>query len=305
MNTESKKILITGGSGLVGQKLTQRLLEKGYKVSILSRKNIQNANISYYQWDIEKGYINPEALQGVHCIMHLAGAGVADKTWTKERKWEILESRIRSTELLCNSLKELDEKPLSFISASAIGIYGDRDINTKLTENSSPGNGFLAEVTQLWEKSVDSISDLGIRVAKIRIGIVLSTQGGALPKICQPIKLGAGASLGSGEQGVSWIHIDDLCDIFIYALENSSIQGAYNAVAPEPVDNYLLTKAIAKQIKKPLLLPNVPSFVMKLMLGEMASMVLEGNWVSAEKILAAGFKFKFPNLNKALQDLLP
>ncbi|HAI75784.1 MAG TPA: TIGR01777 family protein, partial [Microscillaceae bacterium] len=270
MNTRHKKILITGGSGLVGKKLTHKLLQKGYEVAILSRNNTRSAEATYYQWDIEKGYINPEALQNTQGIIHLAGAGVADKNWTKERKQEILESRIRSTELLYNSLKELDEKPLSFISASAIGIYGDRDVNTKLTESSSPGNGFLAEVTQLWEKSIDKVNDLGIRTAKIRIGIVLSTQGGALPKICQPIKLGAGAPLGSGEQGVSWIHIDDLCDIFIYALENTSIQGAYNAVAPEPVDNSLLTKAIAKHLKKLLLLPNVPSFALKLMLGEMA-----------------------------------
>ncbi len=299
-----QKVLITGGTGLIGSRLTELLLEKGYEVAYLSRRKSEETRVKAYRWDLEKGYIAEEAIRGADCIIHLAGAGVADERWTARRKKEILESRIQSSRLLYEGLQRVPNQVKTFLSASAIGIYGADRGEELLTENSSTGNDFLAEVTKAWEGAVQPVAGLGIRTVLLRIGIVLSGKGGALAKMAQPVRLGAGSPLGSGKQWVSWIHVDDLCRLFMYALENLDLRGPYNAVAPEPATNEALTKQIAEVLGKPLFLPNVPAFALKLAVGEMAAAVLGSAKVSSQKVTQAGFTYQFPALTPALQDLL-
>jgi uncharacterized protein (TIGR01777 family) len=299
-----QNILITGGTGLVGTRLSEKLIEKGYTVSILSR-NAGEGKIKKYRWDLKADHIDDAAIATADYIIHLAGAGVFDKRWTSSFKKEILDSRVNSTNLLGKKIASIPNSIKAVISASAIGIYGFDTGDNWQTETSPSGDGFLAEITKKWEAATESIAKAGKRLAIIRIGIVLSDKGGALQELSRPVKYFAGASLGSGNQYVSWIHMDDLCDMFIYAIENEKLSGVYNAVAPEPVTNKTLTKEIDKVLNRPLWLPNVPSFVMKLIVGaEQALIVLGGNRVSAKKIMEKGFKFKFASLTNALSDLL-
>lgn len=298
-----KKVLITGGSGLVGTELSALLKEEGYEVAHLTRNRKDEYPYQQFEWDIEKQEMEEEAIRFADIIIHLAGAGVADEKWTDKRKKIIIESRTESAALLYKTIAKMpDDAPMHFISASAIGYYG-MDTGDKLVdENSESGNDFLAEVTKKWEASVDQFDSLQIPIAKIRIGIVLSDKGGALPQLAQPIKLFAGAPLGSGKQWMSWIHIEDLARLFLHIVENK-LTGIYNGVGINPATNKDVTKAVAKVLDKPLILPNVPPFVMKLILGEMAQMVLGGNKVSAKKILSSGFRFKFERLDNALEDI--
>ncbi len=300
----SKIVLVTGGTGLVGTRLTSLLTEKGYQVRYLSRNPGKVSEVESFSWDIDRQTIDEKALDGVDYIIHLAGAGVADKKWTIQRKKEILQSRTKSTEVLRSALANKDHQVKAFISASAVGYYGWDTGGVWKKEDSRFGDDFLATVTKSWEAEVDQVEKLGIRVAMLRIGIVLSDKGGALKELTKPIKWGAGAALGKGDQYMSWIHLDDLCKMFIHALENDTIQGIYNAVAPNPVTNKELSKLSAKVLGKPFFLPNVPGFVLKLVLGEMASMVLGGNRVSSEKIQNDGFTFTYPEVEPALNDLL-
>lgn len=300
---DKKSVLITGGTGLVGSRLTELLLKKGYEVAYLSRRKEQIPNVKVYRWDITKGYIEDGAVESADYIVHLAGAGIADKRWSESRKKEIIDSRIQPVDLLKDKLTK-SNKLKAFVSASAIGFYGGDTGEERIEENHAAGNDFLAECTKLWEKSADKIATLGIRTAKIRVGIVLSEKGGALPKLLQPIRLGFGAALGSGKQWMSWIHIDDLCNVFIKAIEDESMNGAYNAVAPNPVTNLEITKMAAKVLKKPFWLPNVPSFVLKLIFGEMAVVVLGGSYVLNKRIAETDFRYKFTDVESALQDLL-
>jgi len=301
-----QKILITGGTGLIGSRLTELLLQQGHHISHLSRSPSKNEKIPTFKWDVTKQEIDKEALKDIDTIIHLAGAGIADEKWSKERKKVILESRTQSTQLLNTALKEHDHSVQTFISASAIGYYGYDSGGVVKKEDSSFGDDFLATVTKAWEAKADELSKDhdSIRAVKIRIGIVLSEKGGALAEMAKPVKFMAGAPLGSGEQYMSWIHIDDLCRIFVEAVENEKLEGIYNGVGPNPVTNKELTKQIAKSMGKPLFLPNVPPFVMKLMLGEMASMVLGGSRVSSEKIEKKGFKFAYSTMEEAVNDLL-
>jgi len=298
-----QNILITGGTGLVGQVLTQEFLEKKYQISYLSRSKKSIPNVNVFKWSYKENFLEENTLKNVDAIIHLAGAGVADKSWTTERKKEILESRTLTTKLLFDKLKAMQNPPKIFIAASAIGIYGDTG-DKLIDENSPVKDDFLAEVTKKWEAEIDKIKSLGIRVVKIRIGVVLSANGGALEKLAQPIKLGAGAPLASGKQYMSWIHVKDLARIFIFALENENIKGAYNGVAPNPVTNKEMTELTAKVLRKPLWLPNVPEFALKMMLGEMASIVITGSKISSEKIEKAGFEFHYKKAEDALYDLL-
>lgn len=298
-----KNILITGGSGLLGTRLTEMLMQKGYQVSHLSRRSAEGPVLTY-QWNVKRKTIDEKALVETDAIIHLAGAGIADKRWNETRKKEILESRTMSTALLFQALKEKPHRVKTFISASAIGYYGFGDSDQMFTEQDGPANDFLALVVKQWEDSVSKVEQLGIRVAKIRIGILLSKRGGALAEMVKPIKWGVGSPLGSGKQYLSWIHIDDVCRLFIKALEDESMSETYNAVTSHPVTNQDLTKAIAEVLGKPLWLPNVPGFVLKLMLGDMADLVLKGSKVSAEKIQNKGFKFLYPDLPGALEQLL-
>lgn len=299
-----KTILITGGTGLVGSRLTELLQSKDYTVKYLSRSAGVKNGIQSFKWDIDAGTIDEKAFENVSAIIHLAGAGVADKNWTPERKKEIIESRTKSTQLIKQTLEKIDHKVESVISASAIGYYGWDTGGVWVKEGSRFGDDFLATVTKAWEEQVDEIDALGIRTAKLRIGIVFSEKGGALYELSKPIKYGVGAPLGGGDQYMSWIHIDDLCEMFIYAVENNEVKGVFNAVGPNPETNKVITKAAAQVLDKPCFLPNVPGFVLKIILGKRAAMVLGGSRVSSEKIQSLGFEFKFPELKKALEDLL-
>jgi uncharacterized protein (TIGR01777 family) len=292
-----KNILITGGSGLVGKAITQTLEKKGYQVAWLSRTS---QNKKSFLWDVEKQEIDQNAIEWSDAIIHLAGSGVAEKRWTSERKKDILKSRTESTQLLWKAIQKATKKPEAFISASAVGFYGFDTGETLKTEDAQPGNDFLAEVVVAWEMEVEKIEALGVRTAILRIGIVLDKIGGALGEILKPP---VAAPLGSGDQWMSWIHIQDLAKLFVFALESPKMKGKFNAVAPNPVKNKELTRAAAKAKGKAFLDIGVPEFVIKLILGEMAAMVLGGNHVSAEKTLETNFQYEFPSLDLALKDL--
>lgn len=300
-----KKILITGGTGLVGTILTEFLLKKGYEVTFLSRtEGVTKKGVQKYKWDVDQNYIDDKAFEGITDIIHLAGTGVADKRWSKKHKKNIYESRITATKLLFNKVKELNISINSLICASAIGIYGMSEDDTLFTEKSQYAEDFLAKVTVDWETEMDRFSQIGTRVVKLRIGLVLSDQGGALVKLVEPVKWGAGAALGTGKQYMSWIHIHDLANMFITSLEDSSYEGAYNAVASKPVTNLEMTKVIAKVLNKPLFLPNVPTFALKIIIGEMANLVVTGLNISNQKIKNQGFTLKYEDLEKTLIALL-
>jgi uncharacterized protein (TIGR01777 family) len=287
----------------VGTALTELLLQKGYHVSHLGRSPL-SGKVKCYRWSVTGKYVDPKALEDVDAIIHLAGAGVAEKRWTEGRKKEILESRTKSTELIFETLKSQANQVKVVISATAVGYYGLSTSDDWYDEMKGPGNDFLATVCKEWEASADPIETLGKRLVKIRVGVVLSNKGGALIQMAQPVKWGVGAALGSGKQWVSWIHMDDLCQIFLKALENETMTGIYNGVAPNPVTNKELNKAIAKALHRPLWLPPVPEFVLKLMLGEMSQIVVTGARVTCEKVKSAGVEFKFTAVSAATQDLL-
>ena len=287
---------------MIGTRLTELLLSKGYQVSCLGR-TIKTQHVKTFLWNIDEQRIEENAFLNVHTIIHLAGAGISDKRWTQKRKQEILESRTKSTRLLKDELNKRTHHIKNFISASAIGYYGFEDYEKEFVESDKPGKDYTAKVTNEWENEVDKIATLGLRVVKIRTGIVLSNQGGALTKLARPIKLMAGAPLGSGKQYLSWIHIDDLCNIYIKGIEDSSMEGAYNAAAPNPVTNKMFTQVLAKVLHKPLFLPNVPAFILKIILGELADFVLNGSKISSKNIQGRGFNFQFKTLESALRDL--
>jgi uncharacterized protein (TIGR01777 family) len=300
----SQHVLITGGTGLVGRRLTELLLQEGYQVSYLSRSKEPIDKVKVYSWDVENSQIENGAVESADYIIHLAGAGVADKRWTSSRKTEILESRTKSADLLYKKLQQSTHQVKAVIAASAIGYYGYDTGDALIKETSPAGNDFLAHVCQQWESAVSQIRQLSIRTVSFRIGLVLSVHGGALAKLLQTIKIGAGAPLGTGRQYFSWIHIDDVCRAFINAMKNEHISGIYNLTAPNPVTNEELTKEVAAVLDKPLLLPNVPAFALKLGMGEMANAVLGGSYVSSEKLESTGFNFQYPQLRNALEDLL-
>lgn len=297
-----KNILISGGSGMLGMRLSSLLTEKGFHVSHLTRNKNSNHPYKQFEWDIEQGKIETGALLEADIIIHLAGAGIADKRWTKSRKKVIINSRTETANLLFKKINELneDQRPERFISASAIGYYGMYTGKTKLTEDSDAGDDFLSEVVTKWEEAADQFGQLGLKVSKLRIGIVLSADGGALPQLAKPVKFGVGAPLGSGNQYMSWVHIDDICSMFHFLIEKN-LTGVFNGVSSNPLTNKQMTNAVAKVLDKPLWLPNVPSFAMKLVLGEMAGIVLGGNYVLNDKIINNGYELQYSDLETALK----
>jgi len=303
-------ILITGGTGLVGNALTHALVEKGYKVIILTRSlsgKPSNPNVSYTLWDVKKRSIDLEAIRSADHIIHLAGAGVMEKKWTAAYQQEIIDSRVSSSALLVATLKDHPNKVSSIISASAIGWYGeDKEIGgAGFKETDPPDTGFLAETCRLWEANIEAAALLGKRVAKLRIGMVLSNDGGALAEFRKPLRFGIAAILGNGKQVISWIHIEDLCRMYIYAIENKNLEGSYNAVAPEPVTNRTFMLRLARLARgKFFIALRIPRFVLKLMMGKRSVEVLKSATVNSEKINAAGFDFLYPSLESALEKLL-
>ena len=298
-------VLITGATGLVGQELVSLLLQNGFTVHYLSTsksKLVSQNNYKGFYWNPKTSEIDLNALTDVEVIVHLAGASVAKK-WTPSYKQEIIESRVLSTRLLYKTLQKNLHQVKQIVSASAIGIYPN-DLNYIYHETDNKvDNSFLGNVVQQWEEEVNQFEKLHINVAKIRIGIVLAKNGGALQEMVKPIKMGVGAAFGSGLQYQSWIHIQDLVAIFQFAIQNQ-LSGVFNGVAPYPVTNSELTKAIAKTLGKPLFLPNIPQFVMKIVLGEMHQILFSSQHVSCRKLLDLKYQFKFASLDKALNDLL-
>lgn len=300
---QGESVLIAGGTGLIGERLAQLLTQEGYKVSFLSRKKHNHGNISVYEWDIDRNIIDENAILCADYIINLAGEGIADKRWTEERKKRIIESRTKSSDLLLKTCQKLNHFPKAYISAAAIGFYGNRG-NEILDEESAQGSGFLAQSCIEWENAAIHWNENGVRTVICRIGVVLSIRGGALAETLKPIKFGLATYFGNGKQYVSWIHLDDLCGILLRTLEDEEMQGIYNAVAPNPVSNKEFTKCLSKAYPTPSLLVPVPSFVLRLMLGETADLVLSGSIVSSAKIEHQGFVFQFPDLSIALKDLL-
>lgn len=299
-----QKVLITGGSGLVGRQLIKSLVKRGVKVHNLSRSKQQIAGVKTFLWDYKNDFIDPNAFEGVDTVYHLAGASVADKKWTAQRKKELVDSRIKTANLLFTKISKLENRPRRFISASGISFYGYGLSNYQHTEKDKLGNGFLAELTQQWENVARQFSSLGLQVVSLRIGVVLTPAGGALEKMAKPVKLCVGSPLGTGKQPIPWIHVNDLVNAFLYSADKK-LQGIFNAVSGSNPSNKELTQAIAKTLNKPIWFPSVPSVVLKLMLGQLAEeIVLNGVAVSNKKLTETGFQFEFTELNKALVSCL-
>jgi hypothetical protein len=298
------KILITGATGLIGTELVKALLSKGHTINYLTTsvsKIESKSNYHGFYWNPQQSKIDENCIFGVDVIVHLAGANIA-KRWTNAYKQEIIESRTLASELLYNLVKKNPNQVKHFVSTSGTAIYPESfdkvyDETTTETEDS-----FLSNVVKKWEESADRLQVLGLKVCKLRTGIVLSNLGGALPEMVKPIKMGFGAAMGNGKQIQSWIHIYDLVSMFSFAIENQ-LKGVYNAVSPNPTSNQDLTNVIAKTLKKPLFLPNIPEFVMKLLLGEMSYLLFSSKNLSSQKIIDEGFQFQFLNIKEAIEDL--
>lgn len=299
------RVLITGATGLVGEALVDLFHENGIDVNYLttSRSKIESqSNYQGFYWNPSTSEIASDCLNGVSTIINLAGASVA-KRWTSSYKKSILNSRIDSLNTLKMALAKREHKVEHLISASAVGIYKDSLTKFHEEEDFEKGENFLADVVEKWEKAADEVGALGLEITKIRIGVVLAENGGALEKIKSPIEKYIGAPLGSGKQWQSWIHINDLARLFHHVMDKR-LEGVFNAASPNPVTNKEMTENIAQKLEKPLVLPNVPEFVLKLMLGEMATIVLGSQLVSSKKILSTGFQFRFAQLKPAIANLL-
>ena len=301
-------VLISGGTGLIGRALTKELLSRGHQVTVLTRspeKYPNTTRVNYAAWDVERQIADKAAIVSADYIVHLAGAGVADKRWTQKRKKEIVESRTRSSELLVKALRESSNQVRAVISASAIGWYGENQGDSSFVETDPASNDFLGDTCKEWEQSIGEVSSLNKRLVKLRTGIVLSSEGGALEEFRTPLRFGLGTILGNGKQVISWIHIEDLVRLYIFAIENETMQGVYNAVAPYPVTNRNLILVLARQMRGRFFIPvYIPSFVLKLVLGEMSIEVLKSATVSAQKIKNLGFDFFFPSIKSAMHDLI-
>ncbi len=297
------KVLITGGSGLLGKAITNILLKNNYEVVWLSREAGQFNTVKKYKWDIEKQFIDERAFENVQHIIHLAGAGIADKKWTDAYKKEIINSRIKSSELLFTYITKLKLPIKTFVGASAVGYYGALQSEKLITEEEKPYTDFLAQTCVAWEGSYKPFIEAGIRTPIVRIGVILSTNGGAYKKMLPPFKFNLGCSIGSGKQYFPWIHINDVAKIFMHVLQHSNLNQTYNAVGTELVNMNTFTSQLAKSIGKLKFLPNVPTFILKLAIGKGYVMITEGLKISNQKIKNTGFTFEFEKLSDALKDL--
>jgi len=299
-----KKILISGGTGLIGSMLSNQLVQQGYIVHVLSRKKRQNKNgIFYFQWNIKEQTADLDAFKEVYSFIHLAGDSIAEGRWNKKKKTRIIDSRVQTAALAFECFKSINHFPEKVVSASGVGYYGTTRSETVFTETNPPNlQNFTSKVCQLWESAISPFQTKS-QTSIFRIGVVLSNKGGALPIMTKPVKYFLGAPLGTGKQYIPWIHIKDLCRLFQFALENP-LEGVFNAVATEHINNKEFTRKIAQQINRPLWPICIPSIVLKILLGEQSSIVLEGTRTSNEYIRYKGFSFRFNTVEKALKDLL-
>ena len=297
-------VLVTGGTGSIGSLLCDYLSKQGFDVTILSRRKRENAKYKTFLWNYNENFIEAAAFENCDYIIHLAGAGIADAAWTPKRKKEILDSRVKTTNLLYNFLASHDHRVKGMISASAVGFYGQVTSEKTFKEDDAPGTDFVASVCKQWEEGVNRFSDLNIRTVNLRIGIVLMRKGGALEKMVQPFQYNVGSALGSGKQFIPWIHITDLQRIILHSINSADMKGPYNCCAPDSADNLKFSKTIAQVLNKKIWLPNVPKFILRMILGERSILVTEGSKVSPEKIIQSGFDFKFTKLKSALHALL-
>jgi uncharacterized protein (TIGR01777 family) len=304
-------VLISGGSGLIGRNLTRHLTGRGYEVIILSRtkKTADNPRVTYSLWNVEKQVIDVEAIKKSDHIIHLAGAGVMDKKWTPEYQKQIVDSRVKSAQLLVKALKENEHHVKTFVSATAIGFYGS-DAKPPVRkegfiETDLAANDFLGDTCLLWEASTEPVAELGIRIVRLRTGIVLSERGGMFKELKKPLNFGVASIFGNGKQVVSWIHIDDLSRMYINAIEDQYLNGNYNAVAPRPVTQKELMVKLGEKLRHKFYTPiHVPSFLLKIILGKRSIELLKSTTVSDKKIKAAGFTFLYPTIESALDELL-
>jgi len=305
-------VLISGGTGLIGSRLTHHLIERGYDIIILTQQKnrlAENSKITYSYWNVEKEIIDKKAVLSADHIVHLAGAGVMDHKWTTDYKKKILESRTKSAELIVNCLKENEHHVKTFVSASAIGYYGadEKILERKdgFIESDLPSQDFLGETCLLWEASVEPVTALGTRLVKLRTGIVLSKKGGALKEFKKPLRFGIATVFGNGKQIVSWVHIDDLCRMYSEAMENKYLHGSYNAVAPEPVSQKELILLLANKMRNKFFTAvHIPVFILKLFLGKRSIEILKSATVSDRKIKATGFTFLYPSIESALNEVV-
>ncbi len=297
------QVTITGGTGLIGRALARRLREAGDPVRVTGRRRPRelDSEVNFWAWDVTAGAPPPECLEGSDAVVHLAGESVAQR-WTAEVKERIRASRVQGTRRLVDSLGRMAKKPEVLVAASAVGVYGDRG-DEWLSETSAPGEGFLAEVARQWEQEAEGAEAYGVRVVRLRLGIVLARDGGALARMLPLFRYGLGGVLGTGRQWMSWIHLEDVVELIRFAMHQTRLRGAVNAVAPNPVSNAEFTRTLASLVHMPALF-RVPAFAMRLAYGEMAGMLLGGQRVRPEAALSAGFAFRWSELRPALEDLL-
>jgi hypothetical protein len=298
--SEDLSVLISGGSGLIGRYLTSMLLSEGYKVSHLSRNAGWSGKVRVYRWDPEKGYIDHASLEGIDYIIHLAGANIGEKRWSKKRKEEIVRSRIDSAKLLFTEVNKTGKTLKAFISASAIGYYGSRTSEIIYTETDSGADDFLGNTCRLWEEAADQFGSISKRVVKIRTGVVMERNDSALSKLLKPARFGLFPRLGNGRQYMPWIHMKDLCGIYLKAVTDETIAGSYNAVAPQHINQSGFMQCLAEALNKFFFHPPLPAILLRTILGEMSGIVLKGSRVSSEKIEKSGYVFVFRNLKEAL-----
>lgn len=302
-------ILIAGGTGLIGRRLTEMLREQGHEVRVLTRHALRDSipqpqqQVQQFAWHPAEGRVDDAALLGADVIINLAGAGIADRRWTAARKRELVQSRIQSAQTLRTAIERTGHKPQVYLAASAIGYYGDSGERWMHETENPVDQGFMVGCCREWEQASAEIAALGIRTVVLRIGVVLAGEGGALAEFVKPLRFGLGAYFADGQAWCSWIHRDDLCRIFLWAMDAPTVWGTFNAVAPQPVRNLDLVRATARAMRQRAIFAPAPAFAMRLVFGEMSAVILNSNRVSADKLVAAGFRFQHPKLEEALGDI--
>jgi uncharacterized protein (TIGR01777 family) len=299
---QTKNILVTGATGLIGSRMVKHLQQLGHNICILSRDPAKANNVKAFKWDIERQEIDLACLEGVDTVIHLAGAGIAEKRWTKKRKKALIDSRVESIRLLYTAIEQTGTAIEAVISASGVGYYGNRG-DEVLKEDAENGTGFLAECCKKWEDAVEEGAKYCSRIVKLRIGIVLSRHGGALVELERPVNYFVGAPLGTGKQWIPWIHLYDLLAIFENAVSNPEYNGVFNASSTFPVTNHEFSRILTKKLHRPLWPLNVPEFALRALLGEMSEVVLTSDRASSQKLIDHGFQFRYPGLEAALDEI--